>query len=477
MPAEALLAIDLGTTRLKVAAFDPDGSLLSLRARRNREQRAGERAWQSADDWWTDTVELVRELLSQPLLKERRILGVSLSGRAGAGVFLDGDGGVVAQPWSDRRHQKELRRLRDAEPLPGYAAGLIAKILWLRREEPRLFRSVRRALYAKDFLLYRLTGIGKTDWSSGPDGPAWDGRVLAKLDLDPALLPQPALPWEIAGGLTSRAAAEIGCPAGTLVAVGAHDGICANVGAGAGRPGAYAITLGTHGVVRAISEECPPGAFRFYVLPPSRHVIGGNALMAGRSLEWLVDSWLAEGNDETGSRFSRLDRESAEIPLGAEGVRFLPFLGGRVAPERRPGAAATFAGLRAEHGRAHLFRAVLEGTGFAIRDIFHQVRGWCGPPTVVGLTGGGARCQLWSQILADTLDQPIEVTDQAAEARGAAIYLAAALGLHPDPDAATLAMVRASRTFTPDSARVYEYQEVYRSWKRLLDATRPLDAS
>ncbi len=444
----ALLAIDLGTTRLKVAAFAPDGRLLELAAKHHVEHREGPRVWQSADAWWDDSVELVRRVAHG-----RELLGISLSGRGGAGVFVDAAGRVVEDPWSDGRQRDELRDLRAR----GYAAALIARTLWLRKHAPERFANVRHALYAKDFLLYRLTGLAVTDQTSGPDAPEWDAELLARADLDPKLLSAPALPWELAGSLTPSAAEELGCRAGTPVAVGGHDGICANVGADAGEPGAYAITLGTHGVVRAITRECPEGAERFYGLPPDRHVIGGNALMAGRALEWLAALW---GGAELGA----LDALAARIPVGSAGVRFLPFLGGRRHPVRRPEVSASLSGLRLEHGRPEIWRAALEGTAFAIGEIFRQVRGWCGPPEVVRLTGGGAQSEVWSQILADVLDQPLETTDAAVESRGAAIFLAVALDLFTDVDSAAKAMVRVGRTYEPDPQRVEAYREVYASW-------------
>lgn len=474
MSGDALLAIDLGTTRLKVAAFDPDGRLLSLRTRRHGEHREADRVWQSPDEWWTDTAELMQHMLAD--LDGRRVLGLSLSGRGGAAVFTDAAGAVVEPPWSDARHRDELRALGERRgALSRYAAVLLAKTLWLRKHRPDAFRRVRHVLYAKDFLLYRLTGVASTDWSSGPDAPSWDAAVLAEVDLDPALLPAPALPWEIAGRLTSGAGSELGLPVGTPVAVGAHDGICANVGAGACAPGAFAITLGTHAVVRAIASEPVAGALRFYGLPPDRHVIGGNALMAGRALEWLVDLWFEPSEDARRERFTALDTAASHVPPGAGGVLFLPFLSGRRAPAPRPGAAAALAGLRLEHGRAEIWRAALEGTAFAIAEIFAQVLGWCGAPSVVRLTGSGAQSEVWTGILADALEQPLEVTDAAVEARGAAVFLATALGLYPDVDRAAAAMVRTTATREPDPDRVAAYRDVYASWTALANATRPLD--
>lgn len=462
-----LVCIDLGTTRLKVAAFTPEGALLQQVVTRHKETGDG----QDPTCWWRDAVAAIRSLGVD------NVAGLSLSGRGGAGIFLDRAGDVLAGPWADDRHAAELRRLyawRSGRFLPNYGAALVAKYLWLREHDAGLARRCRCALYGKDYLLFRLTGAHVTDWSSGPDGPCWDGRLFEDFGLDTDLLPRPALPWEIAGGLTSAAARDTGLPEGTPVAVGAHDGICANVGAGAGRPGDYAITLGTNAVTRAVTSTVPPGAYRFYALPPDRHVIGGNALLGGRSLDWLLD--ILDGAERGADAYPAADARAAAVPPGAEGAAFLPFLAGQVAPEIRPGARGAFAGLRAEHGRDTLLRAVFEGTAFAVADIFEQVREWCGPPATVRLTGGGADSRLMRRLLADALNVTVEVSDSAVEARGAAVFLAVALGLYPDHDAAAHAMVTLTGRVAPEPEGVETCRRLHARWRAVRDAMRAVEA-
>lgn len=469
---DALLAIDLGTSRLKVAAFAPSGELLQQAAVRHKPEGDG----QNADGWWRDTVALIGEVVSGRL-KPSDIIGVSLCGRGGAGVFLDRDGNVLAHPWEDQRHAGELAKLRawrqeEDRHLANYGAALVAKLLWLREHDKNLAGRCRFALYGKDFLLFRLTGAHMTDWSSGPDAPQWDPRLHEDFDLPAHLLPKPALPWEIAGHLTARAARETGLPEGIPVAVGAHDGICANVGAGATRPGEYAITLGTHAVVRTPSIDPPPDAYRFYSLPPDRHVIGGNAIEGGRSVDWLLD--MTHPGDRQAA-YASAEQAAGQIEPGADGVRFLPFLRGQVAPELRPNAGGAFLGLRLHHGPPTLHRAVLEGVSFAIADILDQIEGWCGTPARIRLTGGGAQSGIWPQILANILGNPLELAE-AAEGRGAAIFLAMALGLHGHYDAAADAMVRNLRRVQVQSDSAHRYTEIRHHWQQVREATKALDS-
>lgn len=473
----ALLTFDLGTTRLKVAAFDLDGRLIGQVARRHRDLREAALEWQSADQWWRDATDATRQLLREFAIDPSAISGISLSGRAGAAVFVDAEGRVIADPWTDSRHNDALKALvhgLDRRDYALYGATLLSKFTWLRENQPAVAARVRHVMYAKDFLLFRMTGEVVTDPASGPDGP-WDARLLTRSQVDIDQLPRPAMPWSLAGELQAAAAGELGLPTAIPVAVGAHDGICANTGAGAAFPGQYALTLGTHAVIRGISDKWPQGALRFYGYPPDLHVLGGNALMAGRALDWFVDNWFGTEENERQAIFASLDEIAGQIEPGADGVRFLPFLNGQLAPERRPGARASFHGLHVSTNRGAMYRAVLEGASFALADIFVRVQGWAGAPTHIGVTGSGANSETWIRMLADLLGQPLALTDGASEGRGAAIFCAIALGEYPDLARAIDAMVNITRTVEPDPGAAAAYAGARDEWHALIDASRVFD--
>lgn len=476
MRDDILLTFDLGTTRLKVAAFDPTGNLIGQAARRNAEYSDGERSWQSAADWWTSAASATAELIVSAQIDKRQVRGISLSGRAGAGVFLDAQGEIVADPWSDDRHSAGLRDLLSRHPSNSAAYGptLVAKAQWLRRNAPADFERVRHAMYGKDLLLFRLTGVCATDPSSGPDG-AWDQALLRDAGVDPAILPEVLDPWEIAGTLNTSAATALGLTEGIPVAVGAHDGICANVGANALTAGRYALTLGTHAVIRSIERQCPDGARRFYGYPPDRHVIGGNALFAGRALDWFIDQ-RHTGEAHRDAVFSDLDDAAGHIEPGAGGVTFLPFLRGRIAPARQPSTRAAFHGLSLESGNAAQYRAILEGTAFALREVHDQLEAWIGAPSYIGVTGSGAKSLLWLRILASVLGTPLSIADASAEGRGAAILCAAALGYYPSVRDAAANMVDISRLVEPEPAWREDYAERFARWQRIAATIAELDA-
>ena len=442
-----LLGIDLGTSNLKVATFTPGGELIDQRVAPVREHRNGSARWQNADEWWQSAVELIRGLDPQ------QVEGVSLTGRANAGVFLDRSLDVIVQPWSDSRHRDELTVLnRDGTHLSTYGSGLVAKIDWLRQHQAHVYRRVRYAAYAKDLLLLRLTGEHKTDWSSGPDQDSWGPLDQATLDL----LPEPALPWDVASNVGRKAARATGLREGVPVAVGAHDGVAANVGVGATEPGSWALTLGTHAVVRAIVDE--PHPFRFYVMPRDRHVIGRTTLAAGRAIDW----W---GRTVNRDRALLLDA-AQEVPPGADGARFYPYLHGQIAPRLDRRRRGRLAGLTDRHDPASVARAIIEGVSFGIAACADALAGAVPRPATIEVTGGGVQNRLWLQILADVLERPLNLGDSAVEARGACAYLAFGLGLYRSVEEAAATMRKTTGVMEPTGVGTENYARIRADWEK-----------
>ncbi|MDH5737566.1 MAG: FGGY family carbohydrate kinase, partial [Gammaproteobacteria bacterium] len=206
---EAYLTLDLGTTRLKAALFDVRGRLLAQVSKRHTEYSQDNRQWQSADEWWHHACESIRQLLNPDIHQQPRlhIRACALSGRAGAAVFIHQTGEVVMHPWLDHRHASYLDDLQSHlhRPAPLYAATMAAKINWLKHQAPEIAREVSHALYAKDLLLYRLTGATVTDPASGPDALRWPAEILDSLGKEARLLPDVAEPWDIVGHVSATA--------------------------------------------------------------------------------------------------------------------------------------------------------------------------------------------------------------------------------------------------------------------------------
>jgi len=441
------VVFDIGTSRLKVSAFSATGQLLGQVTKRHSHYVEKEFSWQDTREWWSNACTGFAKLMQENALDQKAIRGFSVCGRAGAGVFVDKKGEVIAEPWSDARHRPLLGGLREQYPAaPTYGLALISKYQWLKQNQPEICDDIRHCLYAKDFLLYKLTAIGMTDPSSGPDGLAWFDQACA----DPELLPTPALPWTIAGELTNAAAGELGCPSGIPVAVGAHDGICANTGCAMINEADYALTLGTHAVCRTMTVTNHGAAERFYCFPPDRHAYGGNNWHIGSTLTWMLTT-LADLPAELSAGELGSFNEAMVSTKPDPDLLFLPYLGGQTIPEKRALGSGSFQGLSLNTDCNQMLLAVFRGCAFSVFRTYQALSGIAGDAERIGLTGGGIVFTSWLQLLSNLFQKEMILTDSGVEGRGAAIFCAVALGDFRDVFEAAPAMQPESTTIQPET--------------------------
>jgi xylulokinase len=395
-------------------------------------------------------------------------------------VALDADDRVLRPSilWNDQRTAAEceeieqligserLVELTGNRALTGFTAP---KLLWMRRHEPELHDRIAHVLLPKDYVRLRLTGERATDVADASGtlwldvgARAWSGEVLAALGVDPAWLPQVLESPEVSG-LTRDGAVP--------VAAGAGDQAAGALGVGVVAPGvALSVVLGTSGVVFAATDGFAPDprgrvhAFA-HALPQAWHTMGV-VLSAAGALRWLRDA-IAPGSD-----YAALTDAARRWAPGVEELTFLPYLAGERTPHADADARGAFTGLSLRHDRGALVRAVLEGVAFALRDALDVVGA---PPGVVGrVSGGGARSDLWLQILASVLEIELERpgADEGA-AFGAALLGGVAAGVWADAGEAVAAAVRpAGARVTPIAEWVPAYREAVDRYRGLYPALR-----
>jgi xylulokinase len=258
---------------------------------------------------------------------------------------------------------------------------------------------------------------------------------LAAFDVEPRPLPPIVPSASVAGRLLPSFAAELGLPPRIPVVAGGGDSPAAALGAGirVGHPGNRGVlSFGTAAQIAVPTERPTPDPLCAYQL--FRHVIEGEWLMvaaipsAGSSIAWLARLLLPDL--EAGSAIVQLIGEADRVPPGARGILFIPQLLGRRSPSVDAGAAGAFVGLRAQHGRPELARAVLEGVGFALRDGLDALRDHGTRPDTLCLVGGAGDGDVWPRILSAILDVRIErLPDVAGAALGAAALAAEGTGI------------------------------------------------
>ena len=453
-------------------------------------------AEQHPQDWWRAASIAVRKALASANLRGEGIRCVGLSGQMHGAVLLDEKDRVVrpALIWCDVRTEAQCRELTEkvgAQRLiqltcnPPLANFTLPKILWVRENEPSLWRSVRSLLLPKDFVRFRLTGERATDMADASGTllldvahRCWSSEMLQASEIDPRILPALYESPEVCGAISAEGAASTGLKAGTPVVAGAGDQAAGAIGMGVVLPGAVSATIGTSGVVFAATDQPaldPAGRLHTFchAIPGRWHVMGVTQA-AGLSLRWFRDRFGAGVEDGT-DPYERLAREAASVPPGCEGLLWAPYLMGERTPHIDPKARAAWVGLTASHTRAHLIRAVMEGVAFSLRDtltIFDEIRV---PVGRLLLGGGGARSALWREIQAMVYGRTVEIV-QAEEgaALGAAILAAVGAGVWPTVDAACGDVVRIAQHVTPKPESVSAMNDCYHTYRRLYPALRTI---
>ncbi len=469
----SFVGLDVGTSGVKGLAIDPDGSVLAS-AEDGYPLSTPRPGWaeQEPDDWWQAT----QGVLARLRAAAGAPAGIGLSGQMHGLVALD-DHDRVLRPailWNDQRTAAEcgeiestlgldrLIALTGNRALPGFTAP---KLLWLRHHEPSTYDAIARIALPKDYVRLRLCGEHATDVSDASGtllldvaGRRWSDEVLSALQIPHAWLPRV---------LESPAVSEL-TGDGVPVAAGGGDQAAGALGVGVDRPGPLSIALGTSGVVFAALDsfaadpQARVHAF-CHAVPGAWHAMGVMLSAAG-SLRWLRDTVAA------GVPYDELIAEAAAWPPGTEGLVFLPYLVGERTPHADPDARGAFVGLSVRHDRGALTRAVLEGVAFGLRDSLDLITALGGRPSLGRVSGGGARSDLWLQIVASVLELPLErvAVDEGA-AFGAAILGGVAAGAWPDVHAAVAATVKPRGLVEP----VAEWVEPYREQRALFRALYP----
>ncbi|HVR71857.1 MAG TPA: xylulokinase [Vicinamibacteria bacterium] len=491
------LGIDVGTSGVKAVLVDEKGRV-GASATAPLKLLTPKPGWaeQRPEDWWSATRRTVRQVMKPNRGRAPRVGAVGLSGQMHSSVFLDRKGDVVrpALLWCDGRTTEECLEitalvgednLREWTCNPALEGFTLPKVLWLRKHEPAAFARVDKVVLAKDYVRYRLTGALATEPSDASATLMYDtahGRwsrpLLQAVGLHEGLLPDVGASSEVLGLVTTSAARATGLPVGTPVVGGGADNACGAAGVGAVSPGEAVASWGTSGTVLApmatpkVDPSLRAHTFR-HVLPETWYVMGV-MLTAGGAFAWHRKE-LARELSRRKDADALLNEEAARVPVGAEGVTFLPYLQGERTPHRDASARGAFFGLTLAHTRAHLTRAVLEAICFGLRDSLTIIRDLGLPLSTLLLTGGGARSPYIRKLQAEVYGLPVvTVNREEGPAYGAALLAAVGAGAFKDLPAACRATLKRNRPETPSPDVHQAYAEPYRRFRRLYPALKTM---
>ncbi len=477
------IGVDLGTSAVKLLLMEESGAIKKV-VSREYPLAFPQPGWseQRPEDWFTQTMDGLKELIAG--VDASQVAGIGAGGQMHGLVVLDENDNVIrpAILWNDGRTTDEVAYLNETvgrDKISAYTgniafAGFTApKILWMKKNEPEKFDKIRKIMLPKDYLIYRLSGSFVTDYSDASgmltldvEHKKWSKEMLELCSIDEGQLAELHDSFEKVGTLKPEIAAELGLPESVVLAAGAGDNAAAAVGTGVVGAGRCNISLGTSGTIFLTSDKfCvdEDNALHAFAHADGNFHLMGCMLSAASCNKWWMDEivgatdYAAEQKNITG--------------LGENHVYFLPYLMGERSPWNDPLARGAFIGMSMDTTRADMTQAMLEGVGFAVRDMYEAARGAGVAIDRSMICGGGAKSPLWRRMIADILNIPIDVpVCEEGPGMGGAMLAMVACGAYSSVREAADAIVKVRETQEPEPEIVGKYEERYQAFRELYPA-------
>ncbi|MGE4248438.1 MAG: ribulokinase [Parvibaculaceae bacterium] len=488
------LTADGGTESLRARVYDLKGVCLGSKAVPYETRFSpGARAEQNPEDWWRALIAATRGAIAEAGIDAGQIEAMAYATTCCTVVALDKEGRALrpALLWMDVRAHREADAvlatgdarlaINGAGHGPVSAEWMIPKALWLKRNEPDIFKAADTICEYQDFLTLRLTGERcasldnaglRWHYSSRDGGPA--RGILHRLDLAEleGKWPQRVVaPGQIVGTLTTSAAAALGLSPKVKVVQGGADALIGMIGLGVARPGQLALITGSShlqfGVTAAPIHA--PGVWGAYpdIVYPGRFIVEGGQTSTGSIINWLKR--LTGGTLD----LAEMNRKAEALAPGSDGLIVQDHFQGNRTPYTDPLSRGAIVGLTLAHEPHHIFRAVMEGIGLGTRAILDAFRAGGYSSTEITAGGGATASPLWMQIHADTAGLPVRIpASPDAPSTGSAVLAAHGAGRFASIDDGIAAMVKPGTMIEPRPREAALYEEIYHRYKALYPALK-----
>jgi gluconokinase len=413
------------------------------------------------------------------------LMAVDSSGTPITGIMTWADGRAIQQA-KDVQHTPLSATLYQQTGCPAHGMYPLYKIRWLRENQPHVFEKAARFLSAKEYVINRLTHEYFVDFSLASGSGLLDTRNLAwnPIAMDLAGVQQKQLsvvadPRVILTGLDPDLAQQMGLSPSTKLILGSSDAANSNIGAGAVGQHQATCMIGTSGAFRVIASNPildDHGRTWCYAIDSEHWLVGGAINNGGIALSWLRDLLNRSNRSlhpEQLLSFSDLLALASSAPLGADGLVCLPFFAGERSPNWNLDSRAVFFGLSLEHEAQHMARALLEGIAFRMLSIKEILSEMVGDIQEVRASGGYTQSRFWLQLMTDTLNCEVQVSDWGeTSSLGAAFWSLLGSGVFSGMEEIP-SKITVKERFQPNPSDVQKYQLVYGFYKSLYQAVSP----
>jgi xylulokinase len=488
----------VGTTTCKSFLFTTDGLILSA-VTKEHPTYYPQLGWAEQDpsDWWNSIKRITRQVLSVARKRDISILAVSLTGQMHSAVPVSVSGEPLYNciTLADRRSVSQCREIErrisrgelhaiTGNRLDPYITA--PKLLWIKEERPELFKRMHKFLPPKDFIRLKLTDQSVVDHMEASGTLLYDIRkrqwhselfdiFQVPMDSAPALMES----TDLAGEVTKTASRDTSIEKGTPVIVGAADDVDI-LGTGSTDVGAARCHLGsTGGVAACIDRPISDSLTRIECYPhvvKGLWLVGGSTSAAGTSLRWFRDNFaedaIREGKKTGDSAYKILDSKAERSAPGS--IIFLPYILGERCPVWDAEAKGAFFGIKASHTKVDIYRSILEGVAFSLRDILATIEELGVGIEQLRIANGGADSSLWRQIIADVTGKPLYFTGVEESASfGSMILGAVYLQIYSSIEQACQRLVKPRRVHQPNLELSRKYTALFRTYRKIYQSLSP----
>ena len=488
-----ILAHDLGTTGDKATLVDIDGYMKAT-AFQGYATHYPNNGWAEQDAWdyWKAFCKANKRLFEISDVTPDEVAAVSFSGQMMAALPVDSEGNPLRRSiiWADLRSESQAERvLKKISPDRAYkitghrlsASYSASKILWIKENEPGIYKRTYKFIHAKDFIVLRLTGKFVTDYSDASgmnlldiNKMEWSEEMLKATGIDREKLPDITESVTVVGVVKKEVSRESGLLSGTPVVIGGGDGACATAGAGVVEKGQSYIYLGTSTWMGIIDTkpilDPKKRTFTFCHFKKNLYFAAGTMQTGGGSYGWFKNVFCDYESEKAKISnqdvYEILNSKASKIKPGAEGLIFLPYLMGERSPLWDPKARGAFIGLTLRHSKEHMIRAVLEGVAFNMKIIVEAFKEQGAETDLIRMIGGGAKSRLWRSIFSDIIGINVAKLNLIEEATSCGAAIAGGVGVgifNSIEDAAKI--VKITDIVKPDSKNRELYEKYYELFK------------
>lgn len=472
------LGVDFGGGASKATLIDESGKVIATATSEYQTYYGADgKAEQNPLDWYKAACDNIRTVLDG--VDACLVKCVCFDAATHTAVLMDDECKPVCNSiyWTDTRCVKEKEYL-----IRSFGEEIFSKckhyvdtiwslpeIMFVKNSKPELFSKVKRITFAKDFVRGMFTGDFVTDYIEAQgsmlfdfDKKVWDDTLLSLIGLSKSSMPKIVNPLDIVGVVNESASKDSGLQVGTPVICGSTDTVMEVFAAGATNKGDMTLKLATAGRICVISDKYYPdkNIINYSHLKHGLYYPGSGTKSCAASLRWFRDTF-----DGSFEEFSRL---ADQVVLGCDGLIFHPYLTGELTPHSNPALRGSFVGVSASHKKEHFARAIMEGVAMSLLDCltYLKEKGLNVGDTAY-IIGGGAKSNVWRQIVSDCLNLTLITTERNDSSFGSAMCAGVASGFFTDLDQASKICRQITGKTEPNKENTEKYKKIFEKYKKI----------